>query len=461
LFTEKPNVWLGACLCFVLGACSHVSPWQNGALQIGDSAQYDGRAQLFDAARIPDVLVVASFSGGGSRAAAFAHAVVSELDKLPFTWRGRTTTLAREIDMVIGVSGGSVAAAHLAWHGVAGHLERFDADFLARDFQSRLVRKMLSPVGLRHVSSPWFGRGNILADQLDAVLFNGATFGSLGALEARPYLIVGATDLSSGAEFDFTSEQFAVLCSSIDEVPLAFAVAASSSVPVLFSPLSVQVHRDGCGVAQDVVQASPATPGDSARVQLTKGELDALATGERRFIHLVDGGLSDNLGTRRITDYVAQAGGIGAVLHALRESNSELDPLPQHIVFIAINSERQGPLPIDQRGEVPTTLEVASAMINGGLGRTSRETGLVFKESIEQWRGELEALEPAGRHSDIFAIEINLSDLQDPELRTRVLNVPTAFRVSAEDLAALRQAARSSVADSTELKRFLSSVAAP
>ena len=165
-------------------------------------------------------------------------------------------------------------------------------------------------------------------------------------------------------------------------------------------------------------------------MRLTKGELDALATGERRFIHLVDGGLSDNLGTRRITDYVAQVGGIGAVLHALREGNSQLDPLPQHIVFVAINSERQGPLAIDQLGEVPTTREVASAMINGGLGRTSRETGLVFREAVEQWRTELEALEPAGRHSDVFAIEISLSDLQDPELRKRVLDVPTAFRVS-------------------------------
>jgi len=230
---------------------------------------------------------------------------------------------------------------------------------------------------------------------------------------------------------------------------------------MLFSPLSVQIHRDGCGVPRDVPQATLATEGDSARVRLTKAELDAIATGERRFIHLVDGGLSDNLGTRRITDYVAQMGGIGAVLHALRESNGEADPLPQHIVFIAINSERQGPLPMDQSGEVPTTFEVASAMVNGGLGRTSRETGLVFKEAVDQWRSELETLEPVGRQSDVFALEINLSDLQDPELQARVLEVPTAFRVSSEDLAVLRQAARASVAASKELERFLSTVAAP
>lgn len=454
---------LTAALCLVLCACSGLKPWQNQVLRPGEKARYDGREQLFDAARIPDVLVVASFSGGGSRAAAFAHAVVDEIDNLPYVWRGRTTTLAREIDMVIGVSGGSVAAAHLAWHGASGHLKRFHADFLAQDFQSRLLRKTLSPSGLQRLRSPWFGRGNILADQLDAVLFGGATFGRLAELESRPYLIVGATDLSSGAEFDFTSEQFAVLCSSIDEVPLSFAVAASSSVPLLFSPLTVQVHRNGCSRAQDAVRANAATAGDSARVKLTKGELEAFATGERRFIHLVDGGLSDNLGTRRISDYVAQMGGIGAVLQSLGNGSDQSGPLPLplHIVFIAINSERQGPLPIDQRGQVPSMLEVADAIIYSGLGRASRETGLVFKEAVDKWRAELAALGPAGRNSDIFSIEINLSDLEDQALRKRVFDVPTAFRVSPEDLAALRQAARLSVASSKELKRYLESVAGP
>jgi hypothetical protein len=44
----------------------------------------------------------------------------------------------------------------------------------------------------------------------------------------------------------------------------------------------------------------------SARTRLTKAEFRALARGDRRFLHLVDGGVSDNLGIRRITDYVAQ-----------------------------------------------------------------------------------------------------------------------------------------------------------
>jgi len=46
---------------------------------------------------------------------------------------------------------------------------------------------------------PRFGRGNILAEEIDGALFKGATFGQLADLENRPYLIVGATDLATGA----------------------------------------------------------------------------------------------------------------------------------------------------------------------------------------------------------------------------------------------------------------------
>jgi predicted acylesterase/phospholipase RssA len=55
--------------------------------------------------------------GGGSRAAALAHATLAELDEIKFKWNGRETSLTREIDVVTGVSGGSIAAAHLALHG--------------------------------------------------------------------------------------------------------------------------------------------------------------------------------------------------------------------------------------------------------------------------------------------------------------------------------------------------------
>jgi hypothetical protein len=70
--------FLGLCalLAIALGvaACSTTRPWSNEPLGAEETVRYDGLAQLLDSSRPPDVLVVANFSGGGSRAKAFAHA---------------------------------------------------------------------------------------------------------------------------------------------------------------------------------------------------------------------------------------------------------------------------------------------------------------------------------------------------------------------------------------------------
>jgi NTE family protein len=451
-----------ATLCIALGTsgCASTRPWSNAALAAQETVQYDGLAQLFDSSRLPDVLVVANFSGGGSRAAAFAHAVLSELDAAPFVWRGQETTLAREIDMVTGVSGGSVAAAHLALHGAREHLRRFPADFLETDFQGQLVRAALSPKNLHRLTSSWYGRGNVLAEELDTTLFKGTTFGQLAQLPGRPYLIIGATDLSSGAEFNFTSDRLALLCSSIDRVPLAFAVASSSAVPVLFSPLTLQNHSERCAQPLRKGPGANAAAADPARVRLQKGEFESIAGGRRPFIHLVDGGVSDNLGTRRLTDYVAKAGGVGAVMSMLGRGQPPAAGVPRRIVLISVNSESDEGLPIDQSGAVPGTLDALRAMIFGGLGRFSKETSLVFSDAVEQWRRELRS-DPrwaVESQADIFSIEIRLTDLDDASLRTPVLAIPTAFRISEVDRSLLRQAAKRSLERSAEFKRFLESV---
>ena len=149
------------------------------------------------------------------------------------------------------------------------------------------------------------------------------------------------------------------------------------------------------------------------------------------------------MGTRRLTDYVAKAGGVGAVMSMLGRGQSPSTPVPRRIVLISVNSESNEGLPIDQSGAVPGTVDALGAMIFGGLGRFSKETSLVFSDAVEQWRRELRA-DPrwaAESQADIFSIEIRLTDLDDSTLRTEVLEIPTAFRISEVARKMLRQAA--------------------
>lgn len=450
--------WIAPLAALLLAACSTTRPWSNEPLAARESVAYDGRAQLLDGSRHPDLLVVASFSGGGSRAAAFAHAVLAELRHHTFVWHGRPTNLASEIDVVAGVSGGSVAAAHLALYGIDESLRRFPAEFLEIDFQAMLIRSMLAPANLVRATSPWYGRGHVLADAFDDALFKGATFSTLASLPGRPYLMIGATDLSTGADFDFTSDQLGRLCSSIDRVPLAFAVAASSAVPLLFSPLTLHSHSRLCAERGEAAVAQVTASDDSARVRLIKQEQNALGQVGRRYIHLVDGGIADNLGTRRITDYVAQAGGIGPVLRSLGLVEQGGQPVPRRIVFIAVNSEREIDLRMDGSDEVPSSLAVLDALIYAGLGRSSKETTLVFGDAVAQWRREIQTSPGLGSDADVYSIELKLSDVVDPSLREQLLGIPTTFRLSRAQQAALREAARQTLAASPEFLRLRNSV---
>jgi hypothetical protein len=171
----------------------------------------------------------------------------------------------------------------------------------------------------------------------------------------------------------------------------------------------------------------------------------------------VDGAVSDNLGLRRIADYVVQAGGIRAVLQLLQVDASQPTSIPRRIVFLSVNSERQAPSGLEKSGNVPGTVAVLGALVNGNLGRHSRETEFVFNEAIDHWRAELQV---DGADVDVHLIEVDLASLADAALRDRVLAIPTAFRISDADRESLVLAARASLAASSEFERFMQSVAA-
>ena len=58
-----------------------------------------------------------SFSGGGTRAAAFSYGVLEELRRTEITVDGQRRRLIDEVDIITGVSGGSFTALAYALHG--------------------------------------------------------------------------------------------------------------------------------------------------------------------------------------------------------------------------------------------------------------------------------------------------------------------------------------------------------
>ena len=295
----------------LLLACAHFPI--NAPLERSDPAYgYRVSATSGDTDDSQQLLLIVNFSGGGTRAAAFAYGVLQALRDARVRFDGRERSLADEIDIIASVSGGSFTAAYFALNG-ARIFDDFEAKFLRRDVQSTLLLRMLAPWNWVRLASPYFGRSDLAAEYYDEQLFHGATLGDLLRGDG-PALLINATDMTLAARFTFDQEQFDLLCSDTMRFPIARAVAASSAVPLALSPVTlVNYAARGCDYHAPGWVGEEVGRGYSS----TRLHQEALRIAEYRaapaesYVHLLDGALADNLGLRSTIEKSIEAGGYG------------------------------------------------------------------------------------------------------------------------------------------------------
>ena len=93
----------------------------------------------------PHTLFILSFSGGGTRAAAFSYGVLEELRRTEVVVNGQRRRLIDEVDMITGVSGGSFTVLSYALYGDRLFSE-YEERFLKRDVEGALMRRTLNPL---------------------------------------------------------------------------------------------------------------------------------------------------------------------------------------------------------------------------------------------------------------------------------------------------------------------------
>lgn len=458
---QKMNGWWAQCLrqAAVLGAalalagCSSVKPWINEPLLPEDQGIPVRKSE-----RDPSILVAVTLSGGGARAAAFGFGVLTQMQQTRFFWNGNPTTLLDATDVISGVSGGSIVAAYLAAHGIDG-LPRFEQEFLRQNFQNSLITQALRPGNLADMTSPWFGRTHMLARRLDE-LYGGRTFGDVERRPRHPQLFITATDMSLGTGFEFTWEQFSLICSDLRKVPLSFAVASSSAVPLLLSPMTLKNYADQCPSHRAASAAGGRAAAGDYRARLNRAhELSYTDAQRKPYIHLVDGGLADNLGVQRLLDR-ALAGG------DLRRTFSEVGIPPgtiRKLVLITVNAERDPSVDINQSDKVPNMVQVVDALLFGTGARATRETQEFLRDITAQWQKTL--ADRSTTISDAFAtdaeihvIPVNLRDAPDEVARRRLLQVPTAFSITSDEVTDLIDAGGSVLRHSPEFRTLVRSL---
>lgn len=327
-------------------------------------------------------VVALSFSGGGARAAAFSLGVLQGLREM------RTAEGASLLDRVIlitGVSGGAITAAYYGQHGAAG-LDSFRAAYLDKDWEADLHTSPFSPANWLRLYQGGLNDRALLADWLDREVFTGAHMRDLDRPGA-PHIWINATELFHGVPFAFTPYYFQALCSDLDQVRVADAVAASMSVPIAFRPVLLETHPESCAAPLPAwVDIAVADRGAPALVRATARAFQDYRDPERmRYLHLVDGGVTDNFGlstlmvTRRASDI---SYGPFTAQDAVRV---------RRLVFLVVNSElpRQGEWPLAAQG--PGGAEVLTSALDASIDFGKRVAYDGFRDMIALWERDVRA----------------------------------------------------------------------
>jgi NTE family protein len=443
----EPGVLLRhAALAVMLGmlaACSSVRPDYNGPMVPSNPQPGYRLSTLPPAADNSNELFVAvSFSGGGARAAALAYGVLEAMRETDVQVNGTRRSLFGELDIVSAVSGGSLAAAYLAVHGEAMFPSFYD-HVLMRDLQSEFVRELLAPRNLGWLGSSRFGRGDVLAAFLDREVFDGVRYADLLARPRRPWVAISATDMSLGSRFEFGQDQFDLLCSDLSSVRLSTAVAASSAVPIALSPITLRNHAGPCMVGANLDMYG--VYGGRQKAWQARQAVTYLDKDARPFVHLLDGGLSDNLATRGPLEASVMRGGFRA---AIEEGGVKG---VRWFVFIVVNAEGHAGLEADRSDHVPSVFRVAQAVADIPLGRYSNDSQELLREAIERWSNN--AAEPGSQRMQGYYIEVSLQALDAEVDRLRLL--PTLLSLPPSDVRQVIDAGKKIFLQSPDLTRLL------
>jgi NTE family protein len=439
-------------------------------VRVDDSAGYRSH-RVFDLDQSDSFFLSISFSGGGTRAAALGFGVLEALRDTPIRWQGKDQRLIEQIDLMAGVSGGSILAAAYSLEGKEG-MARFERDFLHAPLQSDLVQRLASPRTLWRLGSPRFGRSEVLAELLDERLFRGATFADLSRAKKKPFTILSASDMATGGRFEFNQDSFDYLCADLDGVAIARAVAASSAVPLLLSPVTIWNYASpsaapdaGCGEPTIEIAARRHNVGSEATRRMSElrsfREVNSSELA-RPFIHLLDGGLSDNVNARGPLDFSSLSGGLvrGAYNSGYRGIRRS--------VFIVVNAETSARSPQDRSADVPGPLRSALALADIPINRNSDVALVQARSMLAAWEDEVRETHAKGDYStfaadaQFFFIEVTFAAEPDAAMRNRMMSIPTTLELPAADVRLLRDFAARALRRSAAFQALMQSLdAAP
>jgi NTE family protein len=432
-------------LALLVSGCAHYP--RNTALNSNDTAPGYRFSHAASPTNSSDLLLMLAFSGGGTRAATLSYGVLEELARTAVVAQGAQHRMLDEVDIISSVSGGSFTAAYYALWGDRIFSD-FESQFLKNDVETDLLLHVLAPWNLVRLASPTFGRSDLAAEYYDHLLFQGATFADLMAQSGRPFLSINATDVGCGARFEFTQDEFDLIHSDLSRYPISRAVAASSAFPVLLSPVILKNYSgEQTATEPPWIKSILDDPTASTRMKYVASQARSYGDGHRKFIHLLDGGVADNLGLRGVLDRAIAREQYAAVPGVPWN-------LPRRVAIIVVDAHTDADYGWDAQEHSLGLAEMLRSVGNVTVSHYSFETIELFREVTARLAREHRG-DPSLPEVRPYIIELHFSQLADESDRRFFNAVPTSLQLPAKTVDRLRQLVARELAANEEFKRLV------
>jgi NTE family protein len=412
-----------------------------------------------------DLLLALSFSGGGTRAAAFSFGVLSELNRTRGgAGLGPDKTLLDRVDFVSGVSGGSVTAAYFGLKKRAA-LDDFRERFLLRNAEEGLHTQL----SLGNLGRAIGGGVNDsqFKDWLDQNLFDGARF-NVFREERRPRVWINASDIYNRTPFVFGKTAFDALCSDIGPYHIAEAVAASAAVPLVFAPIVLQTYPGGCSSPMPAwIQRARQDPNVPPLLKAFADANERYRDGSMKYVKLLDGGLVDNYGLSGFSI------GLLAAQRPFEPMTEREAARVRRVVFLVVDAGRGISGDFAQTVEGPAGAELVSAAADTAIDASVRSSYTAFSALVNDWVGRVKhwrcGLSAADRTRlgvganwrcgdiSLFVDRVNFEQL-GPEQAALLNAIPTRFSLPASQVDLLIESGAEALRQNKTYQAFVRSL---
>lgn len=386
------------------------------------------------------LFVMLAFSGGGTRASAMSYGALAQLRAVKFhvdpatgepvacaatesaACRATERSLLDEVDVISSVSGGSFTSAYYALYGdsIFNRQSTFQDKFLYHRVQSDLLKEMVYyPKNWKRLMS----RIEIAADYHASNIFGDATFAQLER-RPRPYLILNATDASTGGRFEFSQEQFDLLCVDLSQVPVARGVASSSAFPALLNSMPVDSYnaKGGCNYQTPTWETRALQDLNVNPLRYRAAlQQQRFRDPARKHLHLLDGGLADNLGLRAMiqslasTDQPNQRFADGSSALGGWSLLRRIQNVPiKRVLVITVDARTNHPKDWDTKAKGPGIVSVVNAAASIPMGNFTSETLELMRAAVREHASEFEGV-------SFSAMSLSLDDVV-PDAEREFLN---------------------------------------